>query len=164
MESDWIKRILQLSVLVILGVLVTVICILPLITGIVMLFSVDKEVLERNGGERPLNRDIVKDLCQRFQLPLDDLRCQPGSTTYAKDFAKVVISAFNPSDENQMTYDQIEEKFGRYKQWCEPATKLADGTEYFVCRYDLVGDGADPILIYYYLDKRVWKVQARIRD
>ena len=85
----------------------------------------------------PLEAEVVHDLCQKFDLLKDDSSCQPGAVVYAPDVFPAIIHSFEPG---VTTYDDVQEKLGRYLYEREPTTTLADGSTYFVSAYDFRGD------------------------
>ena len=112
----------------------------------------------------PLDPTVAGDLCVTFSLSSDDKRCQSGSTVYAPDFFDVIRKTFAPSKGAWATYEEVQEKIGKYQYRFEPLVTQADGTTYFVAGYDLRGDRVYPIGMFFYGDGRLFRIVADIGD
>jgi hypothetical protein len=110
----------------------------------------------------PLDQDVIKDICLKFALPSDDPRCQPGSQVYAPDFFGVITRAFRPTDGVSSTYDEVQEKLGKYQFDYNPPVTTGDGLTYFRAWYDLKGDRVYPIVMFFYADGRLWRIIADV--
>jgi hypothetical protein len=86
----------------------------------------------------PLDPKVVAELCSKLELRDRDWRCKSGAVVYAPDFFGDIERFCLKAD----TYDDVEVVFGPYKYRC---TQLfgdpADAGSYYVCDYDLRGDG-----------------------
>ena len=119
----------------------------------------------------PLTGEQVSVLCVNFGLE-KDVRCN-GQQVYGPDFYDVIVETFHPEEEYRgygfgpkpSTYDDVEEKLSYFKVECGEVITESDmppfGAEfqYFICDYDLRGDGAFILGVFYkYPEKTVWRV------
>lgn len=94
----------------------------------------------------PLAKETRDLLCSRFGLSSNDPLCNGNKDVYAPDFVDIIEDAFRPYEEygiqssQAATYDDVEEKIGKFKYECEPAETTGDGLTFFGCSYDLRGD------------------------
>jgi hypothetical protein len=112
----------------------------------------------------PLDPAVIEDICVKFALPSDDSRCQPGVHVYAPDFFDVITRAFRPHDGVSSTYDEVQEKLGKYQFDYNPPVTTGDGLTYFRAWYDLKGDRVYPIVMFFYADGRLWRIIADVGD
>jgi hypothetical protein len=115
----------------------------------------------------PLSEETRDLLCSRFGLSSDDPLCNGKKDVYAADFVEVVEDAFRPYEwygipsSEAATYDEVEEKIGKFKYECEPTETTGDGLTYFVCSYDLRGDREFVMtFIYTYPEKSVMRIMS----
>ena len=109
----------------------------------------------------PLNAEVAHDLCQKLNLSEDDPPCRPGAIVFAPDFFPVVKALFK---DGETTYDDVQEKLGTYLYKCEPTVTQADGTAYFVCRYDFKGDEAFPVVFFFTENGVLMRLVASVGD
>jgi hypothetical protein len=83
--------------------------------------------------------------------------CIGKNDVYGPDFYEIIRNTFRPIEEYRSnvdkpaTFDEVEAKIGAFKTGCEPVRYVASlNPEYFVCNYDLRGDGQFIIGIFYY--------------
>lgn len=112
----------------------------------------------------PLAVEVVEDMCEKFALPEEDPRCQPGAVVYAPEFFRTIGKTFQPENRAWATFEQVEEKLGAYNYEKEPVTTLGDGTQYFRCWYDLNGDRLYPIVIDFNADGSIRRMIADVTD
>jgi hypothetical protein len=93
----------------------------------------------------PMSANAVVDICAKFELSLDDERCQSGATAYAPDFFEDIKSYFDESPRGSVTLQLVQDKLGSYQIGCEAVNNNGN----YRCRYDLRGDGRYPIFIYF---------------
>jgi len=165
--SNLLKRIAKVVVIlvtIILGGGIIYVCGLTLLTAVVMGYDAYQDATQWREHTTPLDPEVVADICEKFGLPEDDPRCQPGATVYAPEFFRTIGETFQPPDGDWATYSQVEEILGEYKFDEEPITILSDGTEYFRCWYDLRGDRVYPIVISFNSDGSIRKIIADVVD
>lgn len=116
----------------------------------------------------PLTREQINVLCVNLGLE-KDIRCN-GQEVYGPDFYDVIVEAFHPEEEygigaKPSTYGDIEEKLGYFKVECGEVITESNvppfGSEfkYFICNYDLRGDGVFLLGIFYkYPEETVWRI------
>jgi|GEM_PF-4911161 hypothetical protein len=136
------------------------------ITGLVVVILLATAVgrLDRPTIEEvtsPLKPTTVQDLCQKLELPKDQVPCQPGSSVFAPDFFPAVTAEFAPG---MATYADVEEKLGTYRYEREPTVHLADGTAYFRCWYDFEGDRVFPVVFVFTEEGLLQEVFATVGD
>lgn len=112
----------------------------------------------------PLDPAVVRDLCMAFSLSSEDKRCQSESVVYAPEFFGIIKETFAPSKGPWMTFDEIQEKIGKYQYRFEPPVTQVDGVTYFVVGYDFRGDRVYPIGAFFYGDGKLWRLVADIGD
>jgi hypothetical protein len=98
----------------------------------------------------PLRSDVIFDLCTSFSLTEDNRLCRPSEVVYGPDFFPIIKNTFLPEGSSRIaTYEEVEKRLGNYLVKCGSNIRQADGDEYFICEYDLQGDGVFPITIVY---------------
>ena len=109
---------------------------------------------------RPLNAEVIQDICFKFEIPASDPRGQPNAVVYSDGFNKTIVDALKTTKQRQMTFEQVEEKLGKYRYNRGVIFTQADGTQYFACEYDLQGDKIFTIRIAFFSDGRVWRIYS----
>lgn len=109
----------------------------------------------------PLEAAVVQDLCQKLGLSEDDPLCQTGVVVYAPDLFPAVKKSFEPG---VATYDDVQENLGDYLYLREPLVTQADGTAYFVCRYDFNGDRVFPVVFFFTDEGVLERIFATVGD
>jgi hypothetical protein len=142
------KKIVIVTIAAIVGLFLLLISFIA-VRGVLIGFWDVPEKLNWKEKTTPLDPTIVRDLCMAFSLRLDDTRCQPDSIVYAPEFFDVIRETFAPSTGTWATYDKVEGKIGKYQYKLEPPVTQADGTTYFVAKYDLRGDQVFPIGMFF---------------
>lgn len=140
------ERLLKIFGIILSIPLILAFCLITLpyclmaLTGATLLLSDMQRSMTWKSKTSPLEVDVVQDLCQKFNLPENDHRCQANATVYARDFHLTIHDAFFSDTEKTVTYDDVESKLGEYKISCSENWPGSGNTEYFDCEYDLRGD------------------------
>jgi hypothetical protein len=161
------KRAMKTSIKLLLILFVVSLCsftVLILMTPAALLYDTLRDVATWRDKTKPLDTIVVQDLCKKFELPLDDRRCQADAIVYAPDFFGTIRQTFFPENRNWATFEEVERVLGKYKFKQEPLVTTGDGLKYFVARYDLKGDRIYPITIFFHEDGKVWRMFADITD
>jgi hypothetical protein len=137
---------------------------LPTIAGAVIGLWDIPDKLNWRAHTSPLSQDVTDDLCLKFKLPSNDPLCQPGSRVYAPDFFNVIRATYQPKNGSWATYDEVQQKLGKYQFLYEPPVTTGNGFTYFVAHYDLKGDQVFPIVMFFYADGRLWRLIADVGD
>jgi hypothetical protein len=93
----------------------------------------------------PLSRDVINDLCSKFEISPDDPRCLADSVAYGPDFYEDIRDYFHALSPEEATKEEVQIKLGAYLESCESPDK--DGN--YVCWYDLRGDGIYHIVVFF---------------
>lgn len=110
----------------------------------------------------PLSSEVVRGICQSFEMSETDQRCRVGVKVYAPDFFPVILAAF---ERGVSTRDDVIAKLGIYEYGCETPTHVPSlEITYYRCRYDLNGDHVFPVVISYTDNDVVWRMTATIGD
>jgi hypothetical protein len=112
----------------------------------------------------PLHEDVIQDICLKFIIPPNDSRCKSGSKVYAPDFFGDITRAFRAKNGIYSTYDEVQNKIGKYQFDYEPPVTDGSGRTYFVVWYDLRGDRVFPIVMFFYGDGRLYRIIADVGD
>jgi hypothetical protein len=148
------------------GILILVIAVLfsclSFIAGAVIGLSDVPDKINWRAHTSPLSQQVIDDICMKFQLPPNDSRCQPGASVYAPDFFDDIRTTFAPANGSWATYDEVQQKLGKYQFTYEPPVTTGDGHTYFVAHYDLRGDQVFPIIMFFYADGRLWRFIANV--
>ena len=137
---------------------------LPTIAGAVIGLWDIPDQLNWKAKTSPLRQDVVQDLCLKFGLSSADPHCQPANRVYGPDFFGVIRDAFQPTTGNWATYDEVQDKLGKYQFAYDPPVTTGDGLTYFRAHYDLNGDQVYPIVMFFYEDGRLWRLVANVGD
>lgn len=104
----------------------------------------------------PLPRNIVEDICSKFELKSDDLRCMENATVYAPDFYEDIKKYFDELPGELSTFETVQDKLGGYLIRCsEP-----DNEGYYQCRFDIRGDGKYPISVHFNKENYYYQIFA----
>jgi hypothetical protein len=104
----------------------------------------------------PLPRNIVEDICIKFEIELDDPRCLEDSVVYGPDFFADIKDYFDELPSELATFEAVEDKLGKYFVRCsEP-----DNEGYYRCIYDIRGDGKYPIGVYFNKENYYYQIFA----
>jgi hypothetical protein len=158
-----LKKIIIATLAAIVGLLVFFICAIAARGTLTGLWDVPAKLNWRE-KTTPLDPVVARDLCVAFSLSSDDERCQPDSVVYAPDFFDIIRETFAPNNGAWATYDDVQEKIGKYQYKFEPPVTQADGITYFVVGYDLRGDGIYTIGMFFYGDGRLFRIVTDIGD
>lgn len=96
----------------------------------------------------PLSRNVVEDVCSKFEIGSSDARCLPGSVAYGPDFFSDIKTYFRELPRQEATFETVQDKLGAYLVVCEDS----DNEGYYRCWYDLRGDAKYSIVIYFTKD------------
>jgi len=115
----------------------------------------------------PLPQETIDTLCSNFNLESNNSLCIQAYAVYGPDFYEIIRDTFRPyeayriSNTEAATYEQVEEKIGKFKVECESVVHQADGFSYFNCIYDLRGDREFIIgIMYSYPDDAVFRINT----
>jgi len=161
--ASTIIKIVGVSLIVILVGVIGYFCFLM---GRVILMGIWDISDTRNWREKtsPLDPAVISDLCTTFSIPEGDPKCKSDSVVYAPEFFGVIRRTFQPDEDDWATYDEVQEKLGKYQFRYEAPVTTADGFTYFCVWYDLRGDRIFPIVIFFYEDGRLWRLVADVGD
>lgn len=135
---------------------------LPIIAGAVIELPDLWYGLNWRAHTSSLSQGVIDDLCLKFKLPPNDPRCHPGARVYAPDFFGDISATFQPKHGPWATYDEVQQKIGKYQFLLEPLVTTGDGITYFVAHYDLKGDQVFPIVMFFHGDGGLWRLSANI--
>lgn len=86
----------------------------------------------------PLDDEVIADLCSKLEIPARTSPCSSKGPIFAEDFAPAVRDIRTLG---VRTYDDVQQRLGRYQSYCEPPVRMSDGNVSFRCFYDFRGDG-----------------------
>lgn len=95
----------------------------------------------------PLSKETIEYLCSKFELESTNALCNGRGDVFGPDFYDVILSTFKPywnedqDNQNAATLETVEAKIGRFMVGCESVVINSDGLSYYICDYDLRGDG-----------------------
>ncbi len=92
----------------------------------------------------PLSLDVARDLCEEFELPTLDWRCQ-GEKVYGVDFYPAIIDYYSNISAEDRTLDAVQSKIGNYQTNVETKGKDKDYSYWY--SYDFTGDQMFPLII-----------------
>jgi len=155
------RKIAVVFGIAVLLALIAFICIPATIGAIIGLWDIPDQ-LNWRAHTSPLSQDVINDLCMKFTLSSNDPRCQPGARVYGPDFFTVIGATFEPEDAPWATYDEVQQKLGKYQIMLEPLITDGSGRTYFVAHYDLKGDQVYQITMFFYADGRLYRLIADV--
>jgi len=136
---------LALWILFFLGLLVFFLLVgLPVLNKVI---NYERENRDYTLHTTPLKAEVIRDICEKFEISDDDPRCIPGTKVYAPEFFADIKKYIRGLPEDKASIEEAQRLLGKYEIGREPITKLEDGTEYFRIFYDLRGDLVYPIFI-----------------
>jgi hypothetical protein len=153
-------------------ILITVRIIVAIPVLVLLVLYINRALHQDDWKERttPLPEETRDLLCSRFELSPDDPLCNGKKDVYAPDFVRIIKDTSRPYEEYRIqsseaaTYDDVEEKIGKFKYECEPDVHQADGLTYFICSYDLRGDREFVMaFLYTYPEKAVMRIMSTSR-
>lgn len=158
---------LRNKVLITLGILVLGLCFLAIgvyavplaIRVYTSLHNYNQRVAEQLDYTKittPLPRNIVDDICSKFELEANDVRCVPDSVVYGPDFFHDIKVYLNGLPKHETAMDIVQDKLGAYLVRCGKP----DNDGIYSCRYDLRGDGIYPIFVYFNKEGHIYRVIA----
>jgi hypothetical protein len=104
----------------------------------------------------PLPRDVIDDICSKFEIDPNDTRCLPGAVSYGPDFFEDMKSYFSGLPPQDQTFATVEQKLGPYLISCEKPNNEGK----YSCTYDLRGDGIYRIGVFFTKDDFYYRVIA----
>jgi len=107
----------------------------------------------------PLNDAVIRDLCEKFELSPENELCEASNTLYTIDFFPIIYRFFTQGED---TYDDVQEKLGRYQIRCGATWTTADGESYYSCRYSLTGSEVDQFGIRFSGDHKLERIFSPI--
>lgn len=118
----------------------------------------------------PLLPDQIMVLCRNFNLS-KEVVCNKKDV-YGPEFYPYIIDAFHPSEFAKSwdttppaTYDEVEKKLGQFKTTCYPGVTGSSTFQLLICDYDLRGDGAYTLGIYFEEPERtVFRIVGPLND
>ncbi len=149
----------RLAILIVLVIPIAMILIICMFINIVNFIAVNFTPYQERGDWRvrtsPLTSEQRDLLCKNFDLNEDTICARED--VYGPDFYPYIINAFHPIEEfspygigpEPATYEEVEEKLGIFKIRCGDNVPGPDNFQVFDCRYDLRGDGANTLSIFF---------------
>jgi hypothetical protein len=156
-----VRKVVVAFGIILLIVAIGLVC-LPAIAGVVYGLSDIPDRINWKAHTSPLSQDVIDDICLKFNLSTNDTRCKAGARVYAPDFFSVIGETFQPKNGPWATYDEVQQKLGKYQFQYDPPVTTGDGLTYFRAHYDLRGDLVFPITMFFYADGRLWRLIADI--
>lgn len=104
----------------------------------------------------PLTREVIDDICTKFELDEADTRCSQDSIAYAPDFFEDIRSYFKELPDQEANYKTAHEKLGKYLDSCE----LVNREESYRCNYYLGKVHIFPIGIYFNKEGYIFRIIA----
>lgn len=152
------KVIKILLVILVLGLVIFFLLVgLPFLK---MLGEYNKENRDYTLHTTPLKVEVIRDICEKFEIPADDPRCMPRATVYAPEFYDDIKAYIRSLPDEQANVVEVQRLLGKYEVDREPITKLQDGTEYYRIFYDLRGDLVYPIFVRFTGDGKIEEIMA----
>ena len=97
----------------------------------------------------PLKSEVIRDICEKFEISDEDPRCIPGAKVYAPEFFADIKAFIRSLPQEKANAEEVQRLLGEYEVYREPITRLNDGTEYFTITFDLRGDSVYPIDVWF---------------
>jgi hypothetical protein len=108
----------------------------------------------------PLPRDVVDDICSKFEINLSDTRCMPDSVVYGPDFFGDIKTYFRGLPQKDATLQTVRNKLGSYLETCNNP----DNEGNYRCWYDFRGDGIYSIIIYFTKENYIYRITDNVGD
>ena len=153
------KKIL-VSLLVIVGVTAVLVFLLPIAIDVYSSLKAYNARIAKSSDytkiTTPLSRETAADLCKKFEIDMDDKRCQVDAVVYGPNFFDDLKSYFRGVPENEATFELVQSKLGSYLVNCGQP----DNEGYYTCTYDIRGDGIYRIGIFFSSEDKYYRVIA----
>lgn len=104
----------------------------------------------------PLPRDVVDDICSKFEIDQGDGRCLQDSVVYGPDFFPDILAYFKRLPRHEAQLETVHDKLGPYLESCD----TPDNEGYYRCWYDLRGDGIYSVVIFFTKEGNIYRVIA----
>ncbi len=159
------KTIKIASASVLVGLLIgLIICVLVymIIPLISMNIAYKRELADVTRNTTPLTAEVVEDICKKFSLQMDDPRCQPGATVYARELYPDIKSYLYDLPKDRANDEEVSKLLGLYEFNREPMSRLSNGHEYYRVWYDLRGDLVNRLVISYHKDGSIKEITISI--
>jgi hypothetical protein len=104
----------------------------------------------------PLPKNVVDDICSKFEIDRNDVRCLPDAIVYAPDFFGDIKTYLQRLPDQDATFEIVNEILGIYLVRCGSP----DDEGYYSCRYDIRGDGIYPIFVHFTKEGQIYRVIA----
>lgn len=149
---------LALWILVFLGLVAFFLLVgLPVLNKII---AYEKENRDYTLHTTPLKDEVIRDVCEKFEISDDDPRCKPGATVYAPEFFPDIKTYIRALPEEKANAEYIDNLLGKYELYRGPITRQKDGTEYFTITYDLRGNHVHRIIIWVNKDNKIINIMT----
>ncbi len=153
------RRIIAIGISIVVGVVI-IFFLVPLAVYIFTTLQTYNQRIARSYDytkiTTPLPRNIVDDLCSKFDLSPNDKRCLPSSVSYGPDFFEDIKIYFEVLPRQDKTFVTVQNKLGSYLISCEKPDNEGD----YSCTYDLHGDGIYRIGIFFTKDNFYYQIIA----
>jgi hypothetical protein len=83
-----------------------------------------------------LPQTVISDLCNRGLVPIDIGQCDVRMPQLRREHTETIIRA--SVELNSSTHQMVKEAFGQYEVACSETNRIGN---YYICEYDLSGDG-----------------------
>lgn len=104
----------------------------------------------------PLPKNVIDDICFKFEISSSDVRCRRDAIVYGPDFFGDIKEHFENISSKDATFETVQDKLGNYLIACE----TPDNQGYYACRYDIGGDRKYPILIIFTKEHHIYRIIA----
>jgi hypothetical protein len=92
----------------------------------------------------PLSKDVVDDICAKLDIEKTSKNCLPGAVVYGPDFFDEIKTYFRSLSNQEKNHNTVQNRLGTYLISCEPPVLNGRYKGYYICKYDLRGDGSYP--------------------
>jgi hypothetical protein len=120
--------------------------------------SINTERADYTRWSVPLDEVVVRDICDKFEIPDTHPYCQPNAVVYAAELNEYIKKYFYAMPVSETNYDAVQEKLGDYLEDQEQISKYSDGTATFRCHYNLGNDRIYRLVVEFHEDGRLMKV------
>ncbi len=106
-----------------------------------MLDAYHKKQNDYTRSTSPLTVEVQRDVCEKFDIPETDRRCQSEYSVYAAEFRPEIASYLHSLRKEERSFELVQEKLGDYLY-----LQGMNGSYAFYI-YDLRGDGVYTIVV-----------------
>lgn len=108
-----------------------------------------------------LKAEVIRDVCEKFEISDEDPRCQPGSKVYAPEFFADIKAYIRALPKEKSNVEEVQRLLGKYEIDRDPTiTMRKDGTGYYRIFYDLRGDLVYQIAVKFTKNGRIEEITA----